>query len=272
MSTSRGLLSVEGLFTYFQTRRGLVKALNGVSFDVGSEEILGLVGETGSGKSLTADSILGLVRPPGKIVAGSIRFDGEELTSMTEAELTRLRGSRITLVPQHAKSALNPLMTARDQLLNVYRAHLPFSSKGLEEHLAMMLREVGFSDPNRILTSYPHQLSGGMAQRVVLAMAIGTSPELVIADEPTSGLDATIQVKVLNLMQRLLKESRSSAILITHDLGIVAQIADLVPSCMQARSSRSLMSGNFSSNPSILTALDCSTPCPPRLKMMAVYW
>ncbi len=228
MGSSPGPLSVEGLFTHIHTRDGVVKALNGVSFDVRSQEILGLVGETGSGKSLTADSIMGLVRAPGKIVAGSIRFDGEELTSMTETELSRLRGRRIAFVPQHAKSALNPLMTARDQLLNVYGTHLPLARKELEEHLATMLRDVGFADPSLISTSYPHQLSGGMAQRVVLAMALGTSPELVIADEPTSGLDARIQVTVLSLMQRLLKESGSSAILITHDLGVVAQYCDRV--------------------------------------------
>jgi ABC-type dipeptide/oligopeptide/nickel transport system ATPase component len=221
-------LSVEDLCTYFFTSRGVIKAVDGVTFEVAREEIVGLVGETGSGKSVTAASIMGIVRPPGQIVRGRIRFDGREITRMAEQEIRRLRGSQIAMVVQNPRAALNPLIPVGDQILNVYRTHLNISRREAEARMCSILEGVGFSEPRSIARSYVHQLSGGMAQRVIIAIAMGTSPKLVIADEPTTGLDATVQVEVLDLMIRLIRQARAAMLLITHDLGIVAQYCDSV--------------------------------------------
>jgi peptide/nickel transport system ATP-binding protein len=222
------LLAVYDLCTYFETDRGIVKAADGVSFGIEQDQILGLVGETGSGKSVTAASILRLVQPPGRVVSGRILFEGGDLLDRSEADMRRVRGSEIGLVVQNVKAAFNPLLPVGKQLANVYRTHRKQSVRDARRHAVDMLAAVGMPDPQRVATSYPHQLSGGMLQRVLLALVIGTSPRLILADEPTSGLDATLQVEVLDLLTRLVRERRASALLITHDFGVVARYCDKV--------------------------------------------
>lgn len=222
------LLTVEDLHTVFYTRQGALRALNGVSFQVWEREILGLVGETGSGKSLTAASILKLVLPPGRVVRGRALFQGIDLLALPEEQLRARRGRDISLVTQNAKAALNPLLPVGKQILNIYSAHLHKPRRECETHMLEMLRDVGFTEPEVTARRYPHELSGGMAQRAVIAMALGTSPQLVVADEPTTGLDATVQVQVLDLLVASVIEAGASALLITHDLGIVANYCDRV--------------------------------------------
>jgi oligopeptide/dipeptide ABC transporter ATP-binding protein len=219
---STPLLAVENLSTHISTPGGIVKAVDGVSLQINPDDVIGLVGETGSGKSMTAASIMGLVAPPGRIVAGAVRYRGKDLVRMSAGELNQLRGRKITLIPQNAKAALNPVLPVGKQMNNVWAAHLGLTRRRATEHTLEMLRAVGLDDASRVARSYPHQLSGGMAQRTVIAMAIGVSPDLVIADEPTTGLDATIQLEILNLMIRMLGKVNAAALLITHDLGVVA--------------------------------------------------
>jgi oligopeptide/dipeptide ABC transporter ATP-binding protein len=227
-SAEQPLLSVRELSTHFVTDHGVVKAVDRVSLDIAQGEIVGLVGETGSGKSVTGASILNLVREPGQIVSGSVLFEGADLTRMTERDLMRIRGSAIALIVQNVKASLNPLLPIGAQIMNVYRAHLALNKNAARELLMNMLQTVGFDDPRRVARSYPHQLSGGMAQRTLLALALGLSPKLIIADEPTSGLDATVQVEVLNTMSELIRERGTSMLLITHDFGVVSHYCDSV--------------------------------------------
>ena len=222
------MLTVEDLHVDFPTRQGTVHALNGASFNVSRNEILGLVGETGSGKSVTAATIIGLLRPPGHVTAGRIRFEGQSLIGMPDPEMNRLRGGQIALIVQNAKAALNPMIPVGRQIVRVYMTHLKDGSRRAEARMLEMLEAVGFSDPRRVASSFPHQLSGGMAQRVVIAIALGTSPKFVIADEPTTGLDASIQSDVLDLMVKMIADVGASALLITHDLGIVANYCHAV--------------------------------------------
>jgi oligopeptide/dipeptide ABC transporter ATP-binding protein len=243
------LLCVRDLSTYFEIGSRVVKAVDRVSFDIAQGEVVGLVGETGSGKSVTAASILNLVRPPGKIVGGSVLFEGEDLTLKSERELTRIRGSAIALIVQNVKAALNPLLPIGSQIINVYRAHLPLSKQAATKRLFDMFSAVGFDDPARVARSYPHQLSGGMAQRTLLALALGLSPKLLIADEPTSGLDATVQVEVLNMMSDLIRERRTSMLLITHDLGVVARYCDTLAVMYGGRLVERATVGEFFAHP-----------------------
>ena len=221
-ASADAVLKIENIHTYFPSSTGTVKAVDGVSFEIQSNEILGLVGETGSGKSMTAASVMGLVRSPGRVVEGRVLYHGRDLTRMASGELNQLRGAKISLIPQNAKAALNPLLPVGKQMNNLWSTHIGRSGSRATDYTLEMLKAVGFEDASRVARSYPHQLSGGMAQRVVIAMAIGSSPDLVIADEPTTGLDATVQIEVLNLMLRMLRRVGAAALLITHDLGIVA--------------------------------------------------
>ena len=222
------LLDVQNLSTYYFTRDGVVKAVDGVDLSIDRGEILGLVGESGCGKSVTSLSILRLVPDPGKIVSGSILFEGQEMLTKSIAEMRGIRGDRISMIFQQPVSSLNPVYTAGFQIAEVYEVHQNLKRKVGVEKAMDMLSRVGISDPARRVKSYPHELSGGMAQRVMIAMALAAGPELLIADEPTTALDVTIQAQILDLMRQLRADMGMAIILITHDLGIVAEMADRV--------------------------------------------
>jgi oligopeptide/dipeptide ABC transporter ATP-binding protein len=226
--TGSHLLEVAGLRTYYFTRDGVVKAVDGVDLTVEKGEILGLVGESGCGKSVTALSILRLVGDPGRIVEGSIRFEGENLIGKSTREMRDIRGNRISMIFQQPVSSLNPVFTVGFQIAEVYEIHQNLKKKAGLERAEQMLGQVGIPDPARRLKAYPHELSGGMAQRIMIAMALAAGPELLIADEPTTALDVTIQAQILDLMRDLRERLGMAMILITHDLGIVAEMADRV--------------------------------------------
>lgn len=217
------LLDVRDLHVEFLTSEGVGRALNGVDISVNEGQVLGIVGESGAGKSVIAMAMVNLVARPGKIVSGLVRYRDRDLLRENERSLQQIRGREIGLVVQNPKSALNPLLTIGRQLVNVIRSHGRLDTKAAAEHAVQMLRKVGIPDPETRIHSYPHQLSGGMAQRVTIAMALSNNPRLLIADEPTSGLDVTIQAQILDLIQGLVDELRSATILISRDLGIIAQ-------------------------------------------------
>jgi oligopeptide/dipeptide ABC transporter ATP-binding protein len=228
-STNGGpILEIEGLRTYFFTRDGVVKAVDGVDLFVDRGEVLGLVGESGCGKSVTSMSVLRLVSQPGEIVEGSVRFKGEDLLQRSEKQMRQIRGDRISMIFQQPVSSLNPVYPTGYQIAEVYKVHEDLRMKAGEARALEMLKAVGIPDPQRRLAAYPHELSGGMAQRVMIAMALAAGPEVLIADEPTTALDVTIQAQILDLMMGLREEFGMAIILITHDLGIVAETADRV--------------------------------------------
>jgi peptide/nickel transport system ATP-binding protein len=225
---SRPILEVEGLETHFDMRAGTAKAVDGVSFSVGRGEILGLVGESGSGKSVTGFSVLGLVEPPGRIVGGSVRFDGEELVGAPPGRLRRLRGSRIAMIFQDPMMTLNPVLRVDTQMIEAVEAHGDVGRAEARERARAALGRVGIPAPEERLRAYPHQLSGGMRQRVAIAIAFLNSPDLIIADEPTTALDVTIQAQILAEAQTLCREAGTAMIWITHDLAVVAGLADRI--------------------------------------------
>ncbi len=222
------LLEVTDLRTHFFTRDGVVQAVDGIDLHVRRGEVLAIVGESGCGKSVTSLSILGLVPHPGRLVSGSVRFDGREITTMSKKELTGLRGEHISMIFQQPTSALNPVFRAGSQIAEMYELHRDLKETVRHERAVEMLGKVGIPDPGRRALAYPHELSGGMAQRVMIAIALACSPELLIADEPTTALDVTIQAQILDLMRDLQRDSGTAVILITHDLGVVAEMADRV--------------------------------------------
>jgi len=218
------LLELENLHTFFYTDTGVAKAVDGVSFAVGVGETVGVVGESGCGKSVTALSILRLVRPPGRIEPGSVmRFEGKDLMALDEQDMQHVRGNRIAMVFQEPMTALNPVFTIGDQIGEVARVHAGMSKRESLEKAVEMLKLVGIPAPEQRADEYPHQLSGGMRQRVVIAMALVMNPALVIADEPTTALDVTIQAQILELLADLTRRLGTSVLLITHDLGVVAE-------------------------------------------------
>lgn len=220
------LLEVKNLKTYFETRKGLVKAVDGISFALENGKTLGIVGESGSGKSQTAMSIIKLFAKNQRIVDGSITFNGQTLSDMTEKELQKLRGNEISIIFQEPMSSLNPVFNVRYQLVEVIQLHQKLSKAEAYEKAYEMLKAVQISDPQRVLKAYPHQLSGGMSQRVMIAMALACNPKLLIADEPTTALDVITQAKILTLMNDLKKEFNTGILFITHDLGVVSQMVD----------------------------------------------
>jgi peptide/nickel transport system ATP-binding protein len=222
------LLEVDHLQTHFPTRAGLVRAVNDVSFSVGEGELLALVGESGCGKSITALSIMRLIYPPGKIAGGSIRFKGEELTTGSEARLREIRGNDIAMIFQDPMTSLNPVYSVGEQIAEALRLHRKLDKKAAKQAAIEAMKEVAIPSPERRADDYPHQLSGGMRQRVMIAMALACDPELLIADEPTTALDVTIQAQILELLNELRKTRKLAVLLITHDLGVVADVADRV--------------------------------------------
>jgi peptide/nickel transport system ATP-binding protein len=223
------LLAVEDLRTWFYTRDGIVRAVDGVSCHVHAGETLALVGESGCGKSVTSLSIMRLVQsPPGKIVGGRLLFEGRDLLALDEAEMRRIRGNEISMIFQEPMTSLNPVLTIGRQVGEVLELHQHLGHAQALERAAEMLQRVKIPEPARRLAQYPHELSGGMRQRVMIAMALACNPKLLIADEPTTALDVTIQAQILDLMRELKQQTRAAIVLITHDLGVVAEMAQRV--------------------------------------------
>jgi peptide/nickel transport system ATP-binding protein len=222
------VLEVRDLAVSFGTREGTVRAVDGVSLTVNRGEVLGLVGESGSGKSVTGLAVMGLIDAPGRVTAGSIAFEGRELVGLPERELRRLRGRRIAMIFQDPMTTLNPVLRVDTQMIEAIRAHEPVSEKAARDRAAKALARVGIPSPEERLSSYPHQFSGGMRQRVAIAIALLHGPSLLVADEPTTALDVTIQAQILAEVQQLCAEMGAALVWITHDLAVVAGLADRV--------------------------------------------
>ncbi|APF37367.1 methionine ABC transporter ATP-binding protein [Chelatococcus daeguensis] len=225
---SEPVLSVRDLVVEFTAREGVLTAVNGVSFDVHAGEVLGLVGESGSGKSVTGLAVLGLIDPPGRIASGAILLNGEDLTKKSEAELRRLRGRNIAMIFQDPMTTLNPVLRVDTQMIEAIRAHEKVSERAARDRARDALAKVGIPSPEERLVSYPHQFSGGMRQRVAIAIALLHRPAVLVADEPTTALDVTIQAQILSEVQQLAAESGTALVWITHDLSVVAGLADRV--------------------------------------------
>ena len=222
------MLEVKDLRTSFFTPAGEVKAVNGVSFNLDHGKVLGIVGESGSGKSVTAYSILQILTHPGRIVGGSIRFNGQELVGLSDKEMRKIRGNKISIIFQDPMTSLNPVYTVGNQLMEAIRIHTGRNREQAKARAAEMLTLVGINEPEKRLKQYPYELSGGMRQRVMIAMALACEPDILIADEPTTALDVTIQAQILELMQDLQKKLGMAIIMITHDLGVIADMCDEV--------------------------------------------
>jgi peptide/nickel transport system ATP-binding protein len=225
---NRPLLVVQGLHTHFYTEDGIVQAINGVDFEIRPGEVMGLVGESGSGKSVTSLSIMRLLPASGKIVAGKILLDGMDLAMLPEEKLIRLRGDELSMIFQQPTSCLNPVFRIGDQITETIMVHQELSQQEARRQAVEMLRKVGIPDPERRANAFPHEISGGQAQRVMIAMALSCLPKLLIADEPTTALDVTIQAQILDLMRKLRTETGTAILLITHDMGVIAEICDSV--------------------------------------------
>lgn len=222
------LLRISDLTVHFHTEDGIVEAVDGVDLMVRSGEIMGVVGESGSGKSVTALAILRLIRPPGRIIPGEIRFEDKNLLELSEEEMRPLRGSHISMIFQSPRTSLNPVLSVGWQIERLLRLHKKEGPKTARDHTIYMLRQVGIPAPERIYHEFPHQLSGGMCQRIMIAMALVTNPKLLIADEPTTGLDVSIAAQILDLLKEMGEQTGATILLITHDLGVVAGHCDRV--------------------------------------------
>ena len=222
------LLSVKNLSTEFPVKKGIVKAVEDVSFDVDAGEILAIVGESGSGKSVTSLSVMGLLAEPGHVAGGSMEFEGKDLVTLSEREYRELRGNDMAMIFQEPMTSLNPVYRVGKQIVEAIRTHENVSKKEARERAIDMLRKVGIPSPEKRIDDYPHQMSGGMRQRVMIAMALSCNPKLLIADEPTTALDVTIQAQILDLLRRLRDDTGMAVLLITHDLGVVSETADRV--------------------------------------------
>ena len=229
MTTENQILAIEDLQTYFYSRKGVAKAVDGVSFGLNAGEVLGVVGESGCGKSVTAQSVMQLVpTPPGRIVGGSIRFKGQELLDLSPGQMRKIRGAGIAMIFQLPMTSLNPVYTIGEQIAEMFRLHKGMNKKQARENAVEMLARVQIPSPHKRIHEYPHQLSGGMRQRAMIAMALSCNPEILIADEPTTALDVTVQAQILDLMLSLKEEYNTAIQLITHDLGVIAETADQV--------------------------------------------
>ncbi|MGH7401411.1 MAG: ABC transporter ATP-binding protein, partial [Candidatus Rokuibacteriota bacterium] len=222
------LLTVEDLTVHFDTEEGVVQAVDGAALRIAAGEVVGLVGESGSGKSVTALAILRLLRPPARVASGRIRFDGRDLLSLSEEEMRSVRGSQISMVFQSPRTSLNPVLPVGRQIERLLVVHGGAAPGQAGERAVAMLREAGIAEPDRRARQYAHQLSGGMCQRVMIAMALATNPRLLIADEPTTGLDVSIAAQILELLRDLGRRTGAAILLITHDLGVVARLCDRV--------------------------------------------
>jgi peptide/nickel transport system ATP-binding protein len=222
------VLSVRDVKVGFPTRRGTLTAVDGVSFDIQAGEVLGVVGESGAGKSLTGAAVIGLIEPPGRILGGEVRLGGARIDNLPADAMRRLRGKRIGMVFQDPLTSLNPLYRIGDQIVETIRTHAAVSVAEARERAVRLLQEAGIQGAAARIGSYPHELSGGMRQRVVLALALCAEPELLIADEPTTALDVSIQAQIIALLQRLCRERGTAVMLITHDMGVIAEMADRV--------------------------------------------
>ena len=222
------LLSVRRLRVEFPSRRGTLLALDDVSFDIARGEVLGVVGESGAGKSLTGAAIIGLLEPPGRIAGGEILLDGEAIHELSGEAMRRLRGRRIAMIFQDPLTSLNPLYTVGEQLVETMLTHLELTPAAARERALALLDEVGIPAPAQRIDHYPHQLSGGMRQRVVIALALCAEPELIIADEPTTALDVSVQAQIIALLRRLCRQHHTAVMLVTHDMGVIAETADRV--------------------------------------------
>ena len=225
---ARSILEIEDLHTYFKTKDGVIKAVNGVSLRLEEDSVLGLVGESGAGKTVTALSIMRLVPFPGEIVRGHISYNGIDLLSLGAEQMRHLRGREISLIFQDAGAALNPVISIGRQVEEILLEHTDMSRRRIKDMATDLLRQMGIPDPKTMMDRYPFQLSGGMSQRVMLAIGMALKPRILVADEPTSNLDVTLQAEMLQRMRQLRKESKTAILLITHDLGVIAQMADTV--------------------------------------------
>ena len=225
---STPLLSVRDLVVEFPTRRGTLRALDRVSFDIAEGEVLGMVGESGAGKSLTGAAIIGLLEPPGRIASGEVWLRGERIDNLPREKMRRIRGRRIGMVFQDPLTSLNPLYTVAQQLIETIRTHMDVSEKEARARAVALLDRVGIPAAARRLDDYPHHFSGGMRQRVVIALALAAEPELVIADEPTTALDVSVQAQIIDVLKEICAERGASVMLITHDMGVIAETADRV--------------------------------------------
>jgi len=222
------LITINDLKTYFFITEGVVKAVDGVNLDINKGEALGLVGESGCGKSTVALSIMRLIRPPGKIVGGEIWFEGEDLLRKGESEMRQIRGGRISLISQNPMSSMNPVFTVGGQIAEAIKLHQNVQRREIKGKVAEILDLVGIPDPSKRMEDYPHEYSGGMCQRAMTAMALSCNPQLLIADEPTTNLDVTIQAQILKLMKKLRKDFGASVLLIGHDLGVISELCDKI--------------------------------------------
>ena len=222
------LLEVQHLRVEFPTRRGTLVALDDVSFDIAPGEVLGVVGESGAGKSLTGAAIIGLLEPPGRIAAGQILLDGERIDNLPDAAMRRIRGRKIGAIFQDPLTSLNPLHTVGQQLVETIRTHLPLSAAQARARAIQLLQDTGIPAAEARLGHYPHQFSGGMRQRVVIALALAAEPRLIVADEPTTALDVSIQAQIIALLKRVCREHGASVMLVTHDMGVIAETCDRV--------------------------------------------
>ncbi len=243
------MLKVEDLRTSFFTEQGELRAVDGVSFSVDSGKLLGLVGESGSGKTVSALSIMRLLPETAKITSGKILFEGSDLRTLQESEMRKVRGAKIAMIFQEPMTSLNPVFTVGSQIMEAIRLHQKSSRAEARERAIQMLREVKIADPERRIDDYPHQLSGGMRQRVMIAMALSCNPRLLIADEPTTALDVTIQAQILDLIQEIKEHFGLAIILVTHDLGIVAEYADDVTILYAAKVMEQARSTDLFSDP-----------------------
>ncbi|HEV2559495.1 MAG TPA: ABC transporter ATP-binding protein [Microvirga sp.] len=225
---SQPVLSVRDLKVEFVTRRGVLKAIDGVSFDIAKGEVLGVVGESGAGKSVTGSAVIGLIDPPGRIAGGEIRLSGTRIDNLSPDEMRKVRGKRIGMIFQDPLTSLNPLYRVGEQLIETIQTHSNLSAAAARKRAIELLAEVGIPAPERRIDGYPHEFSGGMRQRVVIALALCVEPELIIADEPTTALDVSVQAQIISLLKRLGRDHGTAIMLVTHDMGVIAETADRV--------------------------------------------